>query len=169
MTTGRARAGFLAAAVLWAAGCYSYTPVALGAATPGAVVRAAVTEQASSTLTGQFGPGVMRVHGMLLERDATTVSILVDSYQTSRNGELSGVSDPVRLPFDQIAFAEQKRLSMGRSILLGIAFLGGAVALTEIFVGDERVVEPTDPNDPGSMERRRTPGIGATLFRIRIP
>jgi hypothetical protein len=154
--------------MLLATGCYSYMPVSLGAAEPGAMVRAEVTDQAATSLTSQLGPGVFQVHGMLLNRDATSVSILVDSYQTRRSGELSGMSDPIRLPYDQIAHAEQKRLSKGRSILLGIAFLGGAYAMATIFVGDERVLEPTDPTDPGPIERRRIAGLGPSLLSIRF-
>lgn len=157
--------GVVAAGITLSAGCYQYVPVPPSSPEPGSVVRVGVNDRAAPDLTSVLGPGVLRLNGRLLERDQQTVSILVESYQTLRNGNLSGVSDPVRLTVDQITDVEQKRLARGRSVLLGIAFVGGALALTEIFGGGERVLEREDPDDPGPLERRspRRPWIGVRM------
>lgn len=142
---------------LLSTGCYQYVRVPAVSPEPGSVVRVDVSDQGTSTLTSVLGPGVFRLNGLLLDRNDESVSILVESYQTSRGGELSGFGDAVRLPMQQIMQVEQKRLSRGRSFLLGVAFLGGAFALTELFGGDERIVESEDPEDPGQPQRRGYP------------
>jgi len=147
-------------------GCYQYVPVSPASPDPGSVIRVDVDDEAATALTSVLGPGVLRVNGRLLDRTDESVSILVESYQTSRSGELSGLGDPVSLPIHQITHVEQKRLSRGRSLLLGVAFVGGALAMTEIFAGDERVFDPDDPNDPGEPQRRRLPGGVWPGFRI---
>jgi hypothetical protein len=166
------RAGPLAvlvAAVAMGAGCYRYVPVSPRTPEPGSVVRMDVSDQAATQLTGVLGPGVLSLNGLVLAQEDQTISLLVSSYNTRRNAELSGSNDPVRLSVDQITHLEQKRLDKGRSFLLGAAFVGGAIAITTIFGKDDRVLEPDDPNDPGPIQRRRSIKAVPAIFRIRFP
>jgi len=156
--------------VVWLlAGCYSYVPVQPGTPGPGSFVRVEVNDQGASKLTSVLGPGVLQLNGLVLAQEDQTISMLVNTYQTTRNAELTGINDPVRLSIEQIRHVEQKQMSRARSLLLGAAVLGGGLALTHIFAGDDRVLEPEDPDDPGPIQRRPLPRGGRALFQIRFP
>jgi hypothetical protein len=165
------RAGTLA--ILFAgaalAGCYAYVPVRVDEPEPGAQVRADVTTQAASKLTSTLGPGVTQLRGMVIERDPSQMSLILDSYSTARSGSLAGTGEPVHVAIDGIRNLETKRLSRGRSVLLGIAFVGGAVALTNLLTGEGRVLDDQVDEDPGPTQRRGIPGIVGAIFRVRFP
>jgi hypothetical protein len=142
--------------------------VSPAAPAPGSNIRAQLTDQGSAGVTSTLGPGVTEIGGLLLERDESVMSVLVAYYVNRRQGEVSGDNAPIRLPLDQIAEVKQKRLSRGRSVLLGAAFVGGALIVGRIVTSDDRVFEPQDPDDPGPIGIV-APAVRWPWLRLRFP
>jgi hypothetical protein len=138
-----------AIAVLSGSGCYAYVPGPATTPEPGATVRADLTDEAAIAITSTLGPGVLSVSGLVYEREADALGIVVSSYTTARSGELGASGEPLRFRIDQIRQIQQKQLARGRSILLGALFLGGAAVLTTVLANEGRQVEDEDPPDPG--------------------
>lgn len=153
------------ASAIAGAGCYGYQPVEPGIPEPGTHVRADVSQAAADRLTQTFGPGVLQLRGMVVEQQTDRLSMVVDVYSTARNGDLSGNNAAIWLPFNDIRLIEEKKLSRGRSVILGAGFLAGAVALTSIVADSGRKLEDEEepPPPPGTDRRRR---IYLPLFAI---
>jgi hypothetical protein len=143
------------ASAMAGAGCYGYHPVEPAVPQPGTHVRADVSQAAADRLTQTFGPGVLQLRGMVVEQQPDRLSMVVDVYATARNGDLSGNNSAVWLPFNDIRMIEEKKLSRGRSAILGAGFLAGAVLVTSIVADSGRKLEDEDEPPPGGTERRR--------------
>lgn len=154
------------AIVLMASGCYRYVPVQ-ASPEPGRVVRANVTQAGAEALAPRLGPGVLELDGLLLGQEDQELAILVETYMTRQQGALSGNNEAIRLPWAQIAGVSEKRLDLARSTLFGAALVGGVVAAIAVFGQDERVLEPDDPEDPGSPQRRGLP-LDLGPLRLRL-
>ncbi len=149
----RVRSQLLLLALLGpAAGCYVYAPVPPTAPEPGAQIRAVVDDEASAQLTSVLGPGVTRLTGMVLDRRESTLSILVDSYFSTRAGDLLSANEPVRIGLANFRTLEEKRFSRGRSVLLGAAFVGGAVLVMKVTGLDRRIFEGGEEEPPGPID-----------------
>ena len=119
-------------------GCYSYLPV--GAAEPqvGAHVTAGLTEDGADTLARSVGPGITTLRGDVVEAQDGTLTLAVTSV-TDRLGQVtSWKGEQVRVPRVVVGSLEQRRLALGRSLLLAAAFLGGSVAAWEAYQGGIR-------------------------------
>jgi hypothetical protein len=157
-------------APLLAGGCYEYVPATPAAPAPGQFVRADVTDQAASRLTSLLGPGIIQVHGMVLRQEDAAVAILVDSYSTARNGDLSANNDPVLLPFQEIRALSVKQLSKKRSVIFGAAFIGGAVISAAVFTDLGRQLRNEDGDGDPQPELRSGPRLRLPLgLRIPVP
>jgi len=151
-----------------ATGCYAYVPVEPGGADPGTIVRAEVTEQAASELTSRLGPGVLELRGTVIDRDEKSLALVLESYTSTRAGELSANGEAVRLPFDGFRQVEQKRFSRSRSLLFGVIFVAGAATVTGIAIHESRVLDRQQDPDPNQQDRRK-PAAYVPLLRIRFP
>ena len=140
--------------LLLAAGCYVYVPVPASSAEPGRVIRASLTEGAAADLTPVLGPGVQELEGLLVEREDSTLTILVESYRSAQLGEWRGYTQPIHLPAGRIATLEQKRFALGRSLVFSAAMLGVALLTIDLLADEGPVFEPEPPDDPGPVEVR---------------
>lgn len=153
---------------LASAACYGYVPVEPATPPPGTHVRADISQAAAERLTQTFGPGVLQLRGMVVEQQPDRLSMVVDVYSTQRNGDLSGNNSAVWVPFGEIRQIEEKKLSVGRSIILGVGFLAGAVAVTEIVANSGRFFEDEENPEPTPTERRGR-RVYLPLFMIHFP
>jgi hypothetical protein len=139
----------LAATLASLPACYSYVPTQPSQPEPGSDVRAHLTSEGAQQLVPRFGPGVTELGGMLLNQESNGVSMLISWYRSTRVGDIvSGDNEAVRLPFEQIAGMERKQLSKGRSLLLGAAFIGGAILAQQLISDNDRVLTDDDDEDP---------------------
>jgi len=158
----------VAASALVGAGCYGYIPVEPATPEPGTQIRADVSQAAADRLIPTLGPGVLQLRGMVVEQQPDRLSMVVDVYSTRANGDLSGNRASVWLPFNDIRGIEEKKLSTGRSIILGAGFLAGALTVTTIVANSGRQLEDEDNPDPGGTERRGGRRILLPIFAIRF-
>jgi hypothetical protein len=143
------------ASAIAGAGCYGYQPVEPGVPEPGTHVRADVSQAAADRLTQTLGPGILQLRGMVVEQQPDRLSIVVDVYSTARNGDLSGNNSAVWLPFNDIRMIEEKKLSRGRSVILGAGFVAGAVMFTSVIAENGRQLRSEEEEPPTGTERRR--------------
>ena len=157
-----------AAVAIPAAGCYEYVAVAPGVPAPGIMVRADLTEAAAPRLTSILGPGVIQVHGMVLRQDENAINMLVDSYSTLTNGDLSAMNEPLLLAYPEIRVLTMKQLSKKKSVLFGAAFVGGAVLTGTVFtdLGRRLIGQGGDGNPDPEL---RTGGGFRIPLGIRFP
>jgi len=149
------------------AGCYVYSPVAPETPAPGTQIRAEINDDGAAQLVSVFGPGVTRISGMVLNRDSGALSVLVDSYFSARVGDLLSANDPVRIGLGHFRYIEEKRLSTGRSILLGVAFVTGAALVMKVTGLDRLLFETEDAEVPEPPNLR--PSARWLQWRIRLP
>jgi hypothetical protein len=157
-----------AASALTGAGCYGYVPVEPATPEPGTQIRADVSQAAADRLIPTLGPGVIQLRGMVVEQQPDRLSMVVDVYSTARSGDLSGDRAAIWLPFNDISAIEEKKLSTGRSVILGAGFIAGALTVTAIVANSGRQLEDEDDPDPGGTERRGGRRILLPIFAIRF-
>lgn len=156
------------AAAFALAACYGYVPTEPSTPAPGTHVAADISQAAADRLTPTFGPGVLQLRGMVVEQQPDRLSMVVEVYSTARNGDLSGNNAAVWVPFGEIRQIEEKQLSIGRSVILGVGFVSGALAVTKIVADNGRKVEDEDNPEPTPTERRGR-RIYLPLFMIHFP
>lgn len=157
----------LAAATLAvASGCYHYVPASPAGVSPGADVRAWLTDSGIDEMRGYFGPDVNSVEGPLVRWDGGGVALLVETYVSRPGFPPTSVADTIRLLPPHVATVELRELNRWRSAGLAAIIVGGAVAalLAARTVGGQSE-EPELPPDPEAMILFRIP------FRLplRIP
>jgi hypothetical protein len=126
--------------ILWAAlpligGCYTYDSVEQPAPIAGTRIEAELTGPGSAQLAGQLGPDVTTLRGQIIE--STSIGLLVSlNSVTARNHErATWKGEQVRIPLSTVARVNQRRFSLGRSLLLGGAAIGALVAAVVAFDG----------------------------------
>src|SRR2546423_7499716 len=115
------------------AGCFVYEPLNTVEPRVGTRVSAELTGHGSDTLAGYVGPRVTALRGYVVSAESTNVMLSVTSV-TDRNGqEQSWRGERVQGPRLAIQDFQQKKFSLGRSLLPGAMFLGGSVAAWQTF------------------------------------
>lgn len=127
---------FVALAVL--TGCYVYRPMGTAGPRIGTRVAAELTESGSDTLARYVGPGITTLRGGVVSAEEAGVVLSVTSVADRDGREQSWKGEQVRVPHAAVHKLEQREFSLGRSLMLGAAFLGGSVAAWEAFQGGIR-------------------------------
>jgi hypothetical protein len=117
------------------AGCYIYEPLATVEPRVGTRVSAELTGYGSDTLAPYVGPRVTALRGYVVSTETANVVLSVTSVTDRTGVEQSWQGERVRVPRRAIQDFQQRKFSLGRSLLLGAAFLGGSVAAWEVFKG----------------------------------
>jgi hypothetical protein len=138
-------------------GCYSYVPVDFGISEQGHNVRAELNAEGEQALTNQLGPGIHEIQGMVLGQEGESLSILIQSARSTRLGIIPGGNEAIRLGPMHVNRFYEKRLSRGRSIILGAVVVAGLAFLTSELGSEDRVLGPENPGDPGDPELRGHP------------
>ena len=122
-------------AVAALAGCYVYRPLDSVEPRVGTRVSADLTDGGSDTLARYVGPGVTSLRGGVLNAERAAVTLAVTSVMDRSGQQQFWKGEPVRIPRAAVRDFEQRRFSPGRSVLLGAALLGSALAAWEAFQG----------------------------------
>jgi hypothetical protein len=117
------------------AGCYIYEPLDKVEPQVGTRVSADLTWYGSDTLARLVGPRVTALRGYLVSAENTNVVLSVTSVMDRSGQEQSWQGERVRVPRLAIQAFQQKKFSLGRSLLVGAAFLGVSVAAWDVFKG----------------------------------
>ena len=124
------------------AGCYFYEPLRTTEPQVGTRVAAELTGYGSDTLARYVGPSVTSVRGYVVSAENTNVVLSVTSVTDRYGQEQSWRGERVRVPRLAIQDFQQRRFSLGRTLLLGAALVGGSVAAWEVTLhidGDESI------------------------------
>ena len=117
------------------AGCYVYRPLDTVEPRVGTRVSADLTDGGSDTLARYVGPGVTSLRGGVVSTEGAAVTLAVTSVMDRSGQQQFWRGEPVRVPRAAVRDFEQRRLSLGRSVLLGAALLGSSVVAWEAFQG----------------------------------
>lgn len=120
------------------AGCYVYRPASTVVPDVGTRVAAQLTGTASDTLARFVGPGVTTVRGDIVDATDTDVVLAVTSVLDRSGRDQSWQGEHIRLGRAAVQAYQQRRFSLGRSLVLGIALVGGSVLSWEAFRGGIR-------------------------------
>lgn len=120
------------------AGCYVYRPGSDVVPAVGTRVAAQLTGTASDTLTRVVGPGIATVRGDVVAASDSAVILAVTSVIDRSGRDQSWQHEHLRLGRATVLMYQQRRLSVSRSVLLGLALAGGAALSLEAFQGGTR-------------------------------
>jgi hypothetical protein len=122
----------MAAAAL-AAACYSYVPLASGAARNGDEVRVYLNPSGAADLAREIGPGMASVDGRVLElRPDSSVVVAVSLLRSMRGDQIAWQGDaPLVIPHSAVGSVERRQLARGRTVA---ASAGATVAVTAVGV-----------------------------------
>jgi hypothetical protein len=101
-----------------------------GAVAPGAATTAELTPEGQTAVVAMFGQRVVALEGRVVNRADSTVRFAVTGVRRDNGVTESWPSDEVTLPIGAVRSLRVRRLSVGRSVVLG-----GAAAVAMFFVG----------------------------------
>lgn len=116
------------AAPLLLGSCYSLKPVTGPLPDAGSTVALDMNDAGRAALGGLIGPGVKRIEGKVLDSQEESFLLSVSSITLLDGGYQVWNGEEVRLQKGHVSSAYSRRLSMGRSIGLGVAVVGGFTA-----------------------------------------
>lgn len=129
------RLALYAVACVLLSGCYVYLPLGTVQPQVGTRVAAQLTDRGSDTLARDVGPSVAVLRGDVVTAETAAVILAVTSVTNRVGQEHSWKGEQVRVPRAAVQQFEQRRFSLGRSVLLGTAVLGASVAAWAAFEG----------------------------------
>lgn len=140
----------VAVLLLFAVACYHYIPAEPGDVTPGAQVRARLTDAGADAMRPYFGRGVHRVDGPLVGWDDNGVSLAVQT-QLSRPGfPPTTVADTIHLSADNVDVLERQVIDVPRTGLAALCVVAAATAAvfaTRSFGGSTKEQPPPEPKN----------------------
>ena len=136
-------------------GCYSLRPVGSTSPQPGERVALEINDQGRVALGGMIGPSISRIEGTLIQQEPDAFLLSVRSIQYVHGGEQVWSGERVRVNQEHVASVFQRHLSKGRSVVFGVATIGGFAAymLTRdlLGIGNTDIEKPGPKPEPGSL------------------
>ncbi|HEU5260335.1 MAG TPA: hypothetical protein VFU41_02805 [Gemmatimonadales bacterium] len=116
-------------------GCHTYLPLGTVEPQVGTRVSAELTGEGSDTLARHLGPGITALRGDVVFAEDADVILSVTSVTDRAGQEKLWKREQVRVPRVAVQSFQRRKFSLGRSLLLSAAVLGGSVAAWEWFQG----------------------------------
>ncbi|MGH7427075.1 MAG: hypothetical protein ACREMM_10655 [Gemmatimonadales bacterium] len=116
-------------------GCHTYLPLGTVEPQVGTRVSAELTSYGSDTLARYVGPDIATLRGDVVTAEDADVILSVTSVTDRFGQEKLWKRERVRVPRVAVQTFQERKFSLGRSLLLGAAFLGASVASWEAFQG----------------------------------
>jgi hypothetical protein len=129
------RVVMLGATLPFIGACYIYDVVELPTPAAGTRIEAELTDPGSTELASQLGPNIAAVRGDVVESDDAGLLLALTSVTVKNHERTSWKREQVRIPFTTVARVQQRRFSLGRSLLLGGAVIGALVGAGLAFDG----------------------------------
>lgn len=153
------RVGICAALVGTLAGCYTLRPASASSLQVGTKVAIDVNDAGRLGLGGQIGPEIGRIDGMLVSKENGEYLLAVSGVRYLRGGEQVWTGERVGIKSEYVGTAYERRFSKGRTTALGVAVVGGLIA----------VVATRDLLGLGTIDRPEPVDTGSTSLRVRRP
>ena len=115
--------------------CYTYLPLSTVEPQAGTRVSAQLTGHGSDILARSVGPGIATLRGAVVSAETSDVVLSVTSVTDHSGQQQFWKGERVRVPRGAVRDFEQRRLSVGRSVLLGAALLGSSLVAWQAFAG----------------------------------
>lgn len=132
--------------------CYTYDSVQGPTPLPGTKVSADLTGAGSVQLANQLGPNVAAVRGRVVRADETVMILSLNSVTAQNDEQIFWKGEQVRIPLTTVAQVQQRRFSLGRSLIFGGVAVGAVVAAGAAFSGGGSGVGGIGPGGPGSPQ-----------------
>lgn len=129
------RVGMLCTMLPLLGACYFYDSVEQPAPVAGTRIEAELTGAGSDELASQLGPEIATLRGHLLESDHSSLLLSINSVTVKNHERTSWKGEQVRIPLSTVSRVHQRKFSLGRTLLLGGAAMGGLVAALVAFEG----------------------------------
>jgi hypothetical protein len=129
------RVGMLCTTLPLLGACYFYDSVEQPAPVAGTRIEAELTGAGSDQLASQLGPEIATLRGHLLETDHSSLLLSINSVTVRNHERTSWKGEQVRIPLSTVSRVQQRKFSLGRTLLLGGAAIGGLVAALVAFEG----------------------------------
>lgn len=137
------------------AGCYTLQPA--GGFRPelvGTEVAFDVNDAGRVALGGAMGPEIAQVEGRLIQKDDSDYVLAASGVRLLRGGVQKWAGETVRINTSYVSTIYERRLSVGRSVVLGLLGAGAvAYLVTRSLVGSGTIDMPPDPGPPAPSQR----------------
>jgi hypothetical protein len=128
------------------AGCYSFQPLAAPDPATGARLAFDINDAGRVALGGTMGPEISQVEGDLVEKAGSEYVVAVRTVRLLRGGEQVWAGEQVRLKPEYLGTRYTRKVSVGRSVALGVGTIGGFAAF--LLTRDLLTGGTTDSRDP---------------------
>lgn len=119
------RTGLLLAGAMLIGGCYTLRPMYGVQPVVGTRVAFDVNDAGRVALGGSIGPEIAQIEGRLVSREGENYRLAVSAVRLLRGGEQVWTGEQVTLQPQHLGTAYERRVSVGRSIALGVVTFGG--------------------------------------------
>jgi hypothetical protein len=114
-------------------GCHVYRPLEAVEPEVGTRISADLTDYGADTLARYVGPGVASLRGDVLAHEDGDVVLAVTSVTDRFGREQFWRGERVRVPRPAVRIVRERRFSVGRTLMLGVACVGGSIAALRAF------------------------------------
>lgn len=130
--------------------CYQYVPILGSTPQVGDRVALQVSDEGRVSLRDQFGPGVDRVEGLLLENGGDQYVVSVSKVRTIRGETSHWTGERVRIPQTAVARVHEQKFSRKRTIMAvsGAALAAVAFVASRSLIGFGNSGDPPPPGGP---------------------
>lgn len=128
----RFTAGLCAALLAFQVGCYSYLPVRDTPPDPGQNVGITLNDRGRQLAGGRLGADAERIDGILLSATESAVTVSVNRVRSMRGSNSIWAGEQVEIPREGIRGFQERQLSKGRTAMLTVGLVVGAVAIASL-------------------------------------
>lgn len=131
-------------------GCQVYVPLGTPRPETGQTIRAEITPRVAEELSGRLGPRYTMIEGQVLNDRADTLYLAANMGFTADGGEYLLDNQLLQIPLSEMTGVQERRFSVWKSALFGVAVVGGVYAFSRAFGIDvASLFSPgTDDNPP---------------------
>lgn len=114
-------------------GCQVYVPLGTPRPATGQTIRAEITPRVAEELSGRLGPRYTMIEGQVLNDRADTLYMAANVGFTAEGGAYLLDNQLLQIPFTEMTGLQERRFSVWKSALFGVAVLGGVYAFSSAF------------------------------------
>ena len=141
-----------------ATGCYTLQPVATTGPLFGSEVALDINDAGRVALGASIAPEISQLEGRLVRKDSNEYVLAVSVVRQLRDVEQKWTGEKIIVKSEYVTAVQQRRLSRGRSVLLGSAAVATvAYMVTRAILGAGQNDMPIVPIDTVRTSRHRWP------------
>lgn len=128
----RFTAGLCAVLLSFQVGCYSYLPVQDTPPAPGRNVGITLNDRGRQLTGERLGPDAERIDGIIVSQSEASVTVSVNRVRSMRGSSSIWAGEQVEIPREGIRGFQERQLSKGRTAMLAVGLVVGAVAIASL-------------------------------------